>query len=105
MRGSHSRGVVGWRDVEPAGGGTFGVELCLFRRRSRQVGDVERMQRQGERCVMVVVVAAGKDEVSYLEGLSVEGVLAEADAFIAGGLPCPHCLSERTNESLRRRSA
>lgn len=45
-------------------------------------------------------MVAGKDELSYLEGLSVEsGVLADAaDAFIAGCLPYPHCLSEYARE-------
>ena len=55
---------------------------------------VEQKKRQSER----EVVVAGKDEVSYLEGLSVEGVLAEADAFISGCLPYPHRLSERTSD-------
>ena len=79
----------------PARSSKIGVELCLFRRPVRRDEVVKQWWLQTERRVAV----AGKDEVSYLEGLSVvEGDLTEADAFISGCLPYPHRLSERTSD-------
>lgn len=66
-----------WRAGEPARGGQVVVELCLPRRPACRVQIAEQVEHQMEGKPRV----DGKDKESYLEGLSVEGVVAEG-AFI-----------------------